>query len=351
VLEGKDPLVLAILKLLGYSHPVPRFAEGGKIPVKDIGLQRSPIGDVPGVLDALGTGEGLLADILQAALKAGTEARFGMTPEEKFARTVSPKGAIPGFVDRAPKSAETDIAQRALSVAAGTQRFGPIIPTSLSLLAVDNPALANPETARATLDALEATQKGAFVPGPLVGGRPLGETVVDKALKAITKPLFPEASFAVSKGLLNLLGAKNTQESGKIPQYQYGGPVQQQNITWGDSPSFGGMPDAPPPGWGQGPQHISGYGVTAPVPGFEQEFQPGAPSPMPMQPLMPPQSPEFMQSSRASFMQPSVGQMRKTAARLAQGGKTPTLAELIQRLLQRDSKFLKQRSSPSVVRG
>jgi hypothetical protein len=188
------------------SHGPPWDQHGEYSP--DIGIQRSQVGDTPGALDPYLLGGGMSEKLGQFLLSAGTEARFGMTPEEKFARTVSPKGEIPGFEGRAPSPRDTDIAQRSLSVASGADRFGPVLPALLSLLAVDNPSIKNKEAAGATRKAIDAVREGRFTPGPMVGGKPMGDTSADKVLKLLTRPISGKASNEVADLLIKLLGAR-----------------------------------------------------------------------------------------------------------------------------------------------
>lgn len=131
------------------------------------------MGDTPGVLDAF-----INNPILQAMLGFGTQARFGVDPLEKYRMIFS--GAAPGFPGMVP-STDVDQAQRALSVALGSRRFGPGLPMAMSAFSVDNPAAANPMSAQATADALGALASGSFQP-PAAS---MGTNITDLLLSGI----------------------------------------------------------------------------------------------------------------------------------------------------------------------
>lgn len=124
--------------------------------MEDLGLKRSEVGDTPGVLDSVG----LDSPALQALLDFGSKMRYGLPADDKYSRLF--KGGIPGYENERITPENTDQAQRALSVASGAERFGPLLPTIMSLMSVDNPSVANPTSAQATRDALDAVQAGEF---------------------------------------------------------------------------------------------------------------------------------------------------------------------------------------------
>jgi hypothetical protein len=113
---------------------------------------------------------------------------------DKFQRLASGIG-VPGTTNQegqSPSREDMDQAQRALSVASGSQRFGPLIPTIMSLASVDNPAALNPDSVKATRSALDAVRDGSFEGGAIE--RPGAMGIADKFAQSMADMVTGQSS-------------------------------------------------------------------------------------------------------------------------------------------------------------
>jgi len=347
MLEGRDPLVLAILKLLGYSHPVSRLAGGGKIPS----------------LVQLLTGQ----------------------PQERL-QDLAALGYAPGFeAPRAISGENIDKAIHSLATRLMAERIGQ--PPAIGL-----------GIGREILQGLGQVLMGR--PAQAVGKEGFDIEDIRANLKGLQGPRRPlPAEIKRSNG-------------GEVPHFEYGGSLTSPPPGWGQGPQrisgYGATP--PQQNWGGGYQvnnpirggALGGGNVPSgsfspggaygpgrvPQPAFQyarpfapaptlQPIPTGQPTPMPTAPQLPtaqPQAPSLTELAgpmtppvpgsglysggssiqrRAAPVTPPLGMpgVYTPSQPMGSGGRVLTLAEIIRKLLQRDSMFLKQRSSPSIVRG
>lgn len=182
---------------------------------EDLGLSRSAVGDTPGVLDRILLNENtgpVLEQTGQSLLDFGSKMRYGLPADEKYARLF--RGGIPGYENAKITPDNTDQAQRALSVASGAERFGPLLPTIMSLMSVDNPAVANPTSAQATRDALNAAQGGTFDHDKGRKSKGTAIDVADAASQALADVITAPARFATGGFYEKIPGVRDLQYKG-----------------------------------------------------------------------------------------------------------------------------------------